>query len=98
MFLLLSAFKLMTEMALLALVGQWILGWLIGSSRERNLFYQLLQAIGLPAVWLARRLSPRVVLDRHLPLLAVVLLCLAWAVLTVAKVAHCLDVGVASCQ
>jgi hypothetical protein len=98
MFTLLSALKLITEVALLALLGQWLLGWLTGPRREANLFYQLLQIMGRPALWLARRLSPRLVLDRHLPLVAFLLLVLAWTGLTLAKIAHCLDVGMDLCR
>lgn len=98
MFLLLSALKLITEVALMALLGQWVLGLLAGSRRESNFFYQVLQTIGRPAVWLARRLSPRVVLDRHVPIVAFLLLAFAWLALTMAKIGHCLDLGVASCR
>jgi hypothetical protein len=98
MFTLLSALKLITEVALLALVGQWVLAWLSGPRRHGNVFYQVLEVVGRPALWLARRLSPPVVLDRHVPLVAFVLLVLAWAGLTLAKIGHCLEVGMASCR
>jgi hypothetical protein len=98
MFHLLSALKLLTEVALLALCGQWVLGWLAGAHREQNFFYQLLQIVGQPAVRLARLLSPRVVLERHLPLVAFLLLLLAWLGLTMAKIAHCLGVGLDVCR
>jgi hypothetical protein len=98
MFTLLSAFKLMTEVALMALLGQWVLGWLVGARRDGNLFYQVLQGIGRPAIWLARRLSPRVVLDAHIPLVAFLLLVLLWLGLTLARIAHCLDIGMAACR
>lgn len=98
MFTLLSALKLMTEVALMALIGQWVLGWWLGSRRDTSFFYQVLRGIARPAVSLARRLSPRVVLDRHVPLVAFLLLVLAWLTLTGAKIAHCLDVGMAACR
>jgi hypothetical protein len=98
MFTLLSAFKLMTEVALIALLGQWVLGWLAGARRDSNLFYRLLQVVAQPAVWLARRLSPRLVLERHVPLVAFLLLALVWTGLTLAKIRHCLEVGMAACR
>jgi uncharacterized protein YggT (Ycf19 family) len=97
-FTLLSALKLITEVALLALVGQWVLGWLVGARRQGNVFYQMLQVISRPALWLARRLSPRLVLDRHVPLVAFLLLSLAWIVLTLGKIGHCLDAGMVACR
>jgi hypothetical protein len=98
MLLMISALKLITEIALLALVGQWILGLLVGQRKQNNVFYQLLEIMGRPAVRLARWLSPRVVLDRHLPLVAFLLLGFVWLAATVAKINHCLKVGVAWCQ
>ena len=43
MFLMISALKLITEIALLALAGQWILGLLAGQRKQHNVFYQVLE-------------------------------------------------------
>lgn len=93
----LLALKAVTEVALLALVGQWILGLLAGARKERNLFYQVLEVVGRPFVWAARRISPQVVLDRHLPLVAFLLLANVWLLLAYLKVVHCLQAGVNAC-
>lgn len=98
MFLMISALKLITEIALLALAGQWILGLLAGQRTQHNVFYQVLEIIGRPFVRLARWVTPRIVLDRHLPLVAFLILGFLWLMATIAKVAHCLKVGVALCQ
>jgi hypothetical protein len=98
MLLLLSATKLVIETALLVLIGQWVLGLLAGARREHNLVYQMLQVAGRPFVRLARLLSPRVVLDRHVPLVACLLLAFAWLGVTFAKIAHCVQVGVQLCR
>lgn len=98
MLLMISALKLITEIALLALVGQWILGLLAGQRKQQNVFYQVLQIVGRPFVQLARWVSPRVVLDRHLPLVAFLILGFVWLAVTAAKVVHCVKVGVALCQ
>jgi hypothetical protein len=98
MLLMISALKLITEIALLALVGRWILGLLVGQRKQNNVFYQLLEIMVRPAVRLARWLSPSVVLDRHLPLVAFLLLGFVWLAATVAKINHCLQVGMALCQ
>lgn len=98
MLLLTSSLKLIAEIALLAMAGQWLLGLLAGRKREGNFFYQLLQVLTRPFVKLTRAISPRVVLDRHIPLAAFALLLSLWLVVTVVKINLCLQIGVAQCQ
>lgn len=98
MLLAISIVKLVAEIALLALLGQWVLGWLAGARKEQNLFYRALQAVGSPFVRVARVLTPRFVLDRHVPLVAFLLLGFAWFAATVLKINHCLRIGVHLCQ
>ena len=43
-------------------------------------------------------MAPRVVLDRHMPLAAFVLLASVWMVATVVKVDICLRVGIELCR
>lgn len=92
------ALKLITETALLVLIGQWLLGVLAGERRDTNVVYQLLQAVGRPFVVLARCVSPAAVAQRHLPLVAALLLGFAWLFLTLFKIRICLQVGVALCR
>ncbi|MFN5049273.1 hypothetical protein [Roseateles sp.] len=98
MLLLTSALKLIAEIALLAMVGQWLLGLLAGARREQNFFYQLLAILTRPFTRLTRLISPRVVLDRHIPLATFLLLLSLWLVVTVTKISLCLQIGVAQCQ
>jgi len=98
MLILLSAVKLVAEIALLALLGQWVLGLLAGQRRGQNFFYQLLQQITRPFVQLAGWVTPRVVLERHRPLVAFLILGFVWLAATAAKIAHCLQIGVQLCQ
>lgn len=93
-----SALKLITEIALLALVGQWVLGLLAGKRKDTNLFYQVLQQMGKPFVQVARLVTPKFVLERHLPLVAFLILAFIWVAVTLTKVNHCLKIGVALCQ
>lgn len=90
--------KLIAEIALLALLGQWVLGLLAGAKKDSNLFYQILQIMGRPFVAVARFVSPRVVLDRHVPLVAFLIVGLVWLAATVLKIQTCLQIGVALCQ
>jgi hypothetical protein len=91
------ALKAVLEIAALALVGRGMLGLLIGPRRDNNLAYQLLDAAARPAVWLARRLTPRLVLERHVPLVALLLLGFAWIAVTAWKLSYCQSIGVAAC-
>lgn len=95
---LVSAVKLVAELALLALLGQAVLGWLAGAHRERNLFYQLLALMGRPWVRAAGCLSPSFVLPQHHPLVAMCLLGVVWLAAVLAKISLCLSVGVAVCR
>ena len=95
---LVSSIKLIAEVALLALAGQWLLGLLAGQRRDSNLFYQLLQMLTKPFVRGARWITPRIVLDRHLPLVAFLLLAFTWVIATVGKISLCLQTGVNLCR
>ena len=90
--------KLIAEIALLALLGQWLLGLLAGAKRDQNLFYQMLQIMGKPFVRVARFVSPKFVLERHLPLVAFFLLAFVWLGTTILKIQTCLQVGVELCK
>ncbi|WP_300653657.1 hypothetical protein [Hydrogenophaga sp.] len=79
-------------------MGQWVLGLLAGKRRDQNLFYQLLQLMGKPFVQVARLVTPKFVLERHLPLVAFLILAFIWLAVTLTKVNHCLKIGVALCQ
>lgn len=98
MLIIVTALKLIAEIALLALSGQWLLGFVCGARRNGNPFYALLLLLGRPWVQAARWLSPRQVLDHHLPLVAFFLLLLVWGTVSIAKVGICLQIGVALCK
>jgi hypothetical protein len=98
MLLLASCLKLIAEIALLALAGQWLLGLLAGSQRDGNFVYQLLQIVTRPFVRLTRLLSPRLVLDRHIPLATFGLLLSLWLLATLLKIGLCLELGLAQCR
>ena len=93
-----SILKLVAEIALLALVGQWLLGMLAGARREQNVFYQLLQVLTKPFVAGARYISPKVVIDRHLPAVAFLVLLFVWVGATIAKINICMQIGVQLCK
>lgn len=94
----LALIKLVAEIALMCLFGRWVLGLLAGARRDQNLFYQLLDMAVRPFVVAARFITPRVVLDRHVPLVAFLLLGFAWVLATFLRIQHCLEIGVHLCR
>ena len=98
MLLLVSAIKLVAEIALLAFAGQFVLGLLAGAKRDNNFVYQLFVMLTKPFVRITRAITPRVVLDRHVPLAAFVALLSIWAIATIAKISVCVDVGLELCR
>lgn len=90
--------KLVAEIALMCLLGRWVLGLLAGGRREQNLFYQLLDMAVRPFVLVARFITPRAVLDRHVPLVAFLLLAFTWLAVTVWRIQVCVEIGIHLCQ
>ena len=93
-----SSVKLVAEIALMALAGQFVLGLLAGARRDDNFFYRLLQVLTNPFVRGVRRITPRVVIDRHIPLATFVLIAMVWVAVTIVKINLCLQIGVQSCR
>lgn len=98
MLLLVTTVKLIAEIALMALAGQWLLGLLAGAKCEQNLVYQLLRVLARPAVGVARCVTPTQVAQRHLPLVAFLLLGVVWLAATLSKIRMCVAMGVVLCQ
>jgi hypothetical protein len=93
-----SSVKLVAEIALLALLGQWLLGMLAGRKRDTNFFCRLFQVLTDPFVKATRWITPRVVIDRHIPLAAFALLAVVWVAATLVKIDLCLQLGVGACR
>jgi hypothetical protein len=98
MLLFVSSVKLVAEIALLAFAGQWLLGLLAGAKRETNFFYRLLKVLTDPFVRGARWVTPKLVLERHLPLVAFLIMVSVWVVATLYKIQLCLEIGVQACR
>jgi len=90
--------KLIAEIALMALLGRWLLGLLAGAKRDKNIFYQILEILVRPFVAMARLVSPRFIVERHLPLVAFFLLLFVWLGATILKIQICLRIGVELCK
>lgn len=98
MLLAVSIVKLIAEIALLCIAGQWVLGLLAGAKRDTNTFYQLFQVLTRPFMRGTRLITPRLVLDRHVPLVAFLLLVFIWLAMTALKISICVQIGVQQCR
>jgi hypothetical protein len=91
--LLVTVAKALVELAGLFILGQGVLYLLAGRKREGNVFYQLFQVLTRPVYVLARLITPKLIVDRHIPLVAFILLFWLWLVLTIMKVQICAGYG-----
>ena len=64
--------------AALALFGQLMIGIFNWRARDQNLIYKLFQTVSSPVVKVVRLVTPKVVLDRHIPMAAFMLLLFAY--------------------
>lgn len=78
--------KALTEVAGVAFLGQGVLWVLAGAKREQNPIYGIFKTLTSPVMKAARWITPRIVLDQHLGLVAFFLLFVLWVGLTVMKI------------
>ncbi len=78
--------KALTEVAGVALIGQGVLWVLAGARRDQNLVYGIFKTLTSPVMKMTRWITPRVVLDRHLGLVAFFFLVVVWFALTILKI------------
>jgi hypothetical protein len=90
--------KSLVELSLMFIVGRFILGLLAGAKRQTNVFWQLLDVAAKPTLWITRKLSPKLILDQHIPLAAASWLLVAWVLVVKLKIDLCMQLGAASCQ
>ena|SRR6185295_634296 len=78
--------KALTEVAGVAMLGQGILWVIAGAKRQQNPVYGLFKTLTLPVMKATRWITPRIILDQHLGLVAFFLLLVLWIGLTAAKI------------
>lgn len=81
----LSILRALVEVAMLALLGQGVVGLLSGARRQANPIYQLFAVVTRPVIRLVRVVTPKAILDRHVPFVAFFLLFWFWIFLAWAK-------------
>ena len=62
----------------LSLLGQGIVGIFNWRRRHENFVYQVFAIVSRPVVAVVRRITPRVILDEHVPLVAFLLLLMGY--------------------
>ena len=90
--------KMLTEVALLALLGRWLLGLLVGVGREHNVFWRLLDVVVSPVMNGVGRLSQGRLEPAGQARAAAALLLLLWLLATATKIYHCLALGSGACR
>ena len=70
--------KALAELAGMFLLGRGLLFVLAGGRRMENIFYQVLAIVTDPLIRAARWLTPRVVVDTHIPVVTFVLVLWIW--------------------
>jgi hypothetical protein len=98
MLLLVVVIKSLVELSLMFIVARFLLGLMAGAKRSTNVFWQLLDVAAKPALWITRRLSPKLILDQHIPLAAASWLVIVWVLVVKIKIDLCLAAGVLACQ
>ena len=78
--------KALTEVAGVAMIGQGVLWVLAGARREQNAIYGIFKTLTSPVRKATRWITPRVVLDQHIGLVAFFLMIVLWLVLTALKI------------
>lgn len=80
------------------IVGRFLLGLLAGAKKDSNVFWQLLDVAAKPALFITRKLSPKLILDQHIPLAAASWLVVAWVFVVKQKIELCVQAGASLCQ
>jgi hypothetical protein len=91
--LLVTIAKALVELAGLFILGQGALYVLAGRNRDGNFFYQLMRTLTRPVYAVVRFVTPKVVVDRHIPMAAFIVLFWLWVFLTIAKIQICVGYG-----
>lgn len=94
----LNLLQLVLYIPLLALIGQGVLYVLAGPRRQDNFFYRLLQLLSKPFTFVVRRLTPRQVADKHVPVITLFLIFLAYLMVTFEKINLCVQIGIQACR
>jgi uncharacterized protein YggT (Ycf19 family) len=83
--LLVSILRTLVEVAGFALLGQGALAVLAGKYREQNAFYRVFRVVTRPVVQAVRFVTPRFIIDAHVPMVAFFVLLWLWIALALGR-------------
>ncbi len=87
--LILGVLRALVEVALLFLLGQGLLALLAGRRRHTNTMYKVFVIVTGPVLKAVRKVTPRQIIDRHLPFIAFAVLFSLWIGLAYLKKLYC---------
>jgi hypothetical protein len=88
-----SLVRVLVEVAGYTLLGQGVLAIFAGKSRDQNIVYRLMQTVTAPAVKSVRYVTPRFIIDKHIPFVTFFVLFWMWIGLAMAKRYVCVAQG-----
>lgn len=81
--------KAVIEIAGMALLAQFLLGLLAWGRSQQNFVYRLFEMVTRPFTRLTRLVTPRFIVDQHIPLATFLLLFFVWVVILFELRASC---------
>lgn len=81
--------RALVEVALLSLLGQGLVGLLAGASRQTNPVYRVFLIITNPPVKATRWITPKLIIDKHIPFVTFFVLFWLWILLAYIKRVLC---------
>jgi hypothetical protein len=92
----LGVLRALVEVAMLFLLGRGLLALLAGNRRHDNAMYKLFVIVTGPVLKAMRLITPRLVMDKHLPLVTFAVLFWLWIALAYLKKLYC-DTNMLQC-
>ena len=86
---LLTIIKAVLEIAGMALIAQFLIGIFAWRRRHQNAIYKLFEVVTSPFTKLTRLITPKFVLDQHVPLATFFLLLVLWVVVLFELASSC---------
>ena len=90
--------KALLELACFFLFGQAVVYLIAGKGRDRNRIYQVFRVLTGPMTRFARFVTPKVIVDRHIPYLAFLLILWAWMFLVFWLLPELCESGAIDCK
>jgi hypothetical protein len=94
--LILGVLRALVEVSMLFLLGQGLLALLAGSRRHDNTMYKLFVIVTAPVLKAMRKVTPRQIIDKHVPFIAFAVLFWLWIALAYLKKLYC-DANLLQC-